>query len=581
MKNLLLKINLFFSRLAQNPPQAMDMFMLSVFTILITLQPYYLHRVVDYFELAIYLPGINSILNGLIPYKDFFHLRGPLELYIPAFFMHFFGKNISILYTYFYVGTIVTLIIWILIGKQIFKNRMVLYFFTLVLIARTFPRVVFQIWGGIRFGWGAIAILCILCFFNHKKKFWILLAGLTTSLALLTSIEIGIFVLFSLFCLAFISLICRIYSFKEIVKLIQSYLLGLFSILIPYGIYLAATGSLIPFLDSFLSVTHNMAKVFPDYLFEDHPRTLIDALKGLNPTSKYFKHLTPGYCYLFFISLMAFKLKKKTFKEHDLGILAVCFYGFIMYIFAFRKIGAAQFEMALQPEKVLLFFMLDRMYTYFIEKKQNLKLLRTSSSIKRIQKKTTAKIIGINSLLFLFIGSSIGYPVQRMNHRFFAFKYAIAFLSGQDTRKLLPQENLVAADIATAQNLYIPEWQNQDFNQLKQAVNKLLKKDETLFGFPDLGIYNFIVDRPFVGKFPIVIFSWFNYDWADELYKELLKEKPKVVIFPKQIDPVFEKVYFKVQKNKESYDQFFRYIDNNYRQVSETPSLRILLRKSE
>ena len=139
-----------------------------------------------------------------------------------------------------------------------------------------------------------------------------------------------------------------------------------------------------------------------------------------------------------------------------------------------------------------------------------------------------------------------------MNHRFYAFKYAVAFLTGQDTNKLRPSENLVAADIPTAQGLFIPPWQDQDFNLLQQTINTLLKEDETLFTFPDLGIYNFIVDRPFVGKFPIVIFSWFNDDWAQGLYEELQRIKPKVVLFPKQIDPVFEKVYFKIEKNKKS-----------------------------
>ena len=216
MHIILSSINKFLNNSIKNKPRYFDAFILSVFTSLVTLQPYYLHRVVDYFELAIYLPGINALLDGLVPFRDFFHLRGPLELYVPAFFMNIFGNNIAVLCTYFYVGTIATLIIWILVGKEIFKNRIILYLFTFILVARTFPRVVFQIWGGMRFGLGALSLLFIINYFKHKKPVWIILTGLSTSLALLTSVEIGIFVIFSMCCLAIVSLILKIYNFKEI-----------------------------------------------------------------------------------------------------------------------------------------------------------------------------------------------------------------------------------------------------------------------------------------------------------------------------------------------------------------------------
>ena len=67
-------------------PSYLDVFFFSIFTILITLHPYYLHGEINLFELGIYLPGINALLDGLIPYKDFFHLRGSLEFIYSGFF---------------------------------------------------------------------------------------------------------------------------------------------------------------------------------------------------------------------------------------------------------------------------------------------------------------------------------------------------------------------------------------------------------------------------------------------------------------------------------------------------------------
>ena len=82
-------------------PTRFDSFLLSFFVIFITFQPYFLYGTLNYFELGIYLPNISAILDGQIPYRDFFHLRGPLELYIPVFFMYLFGENAAVLAAYF------------------------------------------------------------------------------------------------------------------------------------------------------------------------------------------------------------------------------------------------------------------------------------------------------------------------------------------------------------------------------------------------------------------------------------------------------------------------------------------------
>src|SRR3990167_7967176 len=122
-------------------PRGIDLFFLAAFAIFITLQPYFLYGELNYFELGIYLPNINALLDGQIPYRDFFHLRGPLELYVPAFFMHIFGENAAVLAAYFYVGTVVTLLIGIWIAKDLYRTRLVLYLMVPVFVGRTFPRV--------------------------------------------------------------------------------------------------------------------------------------------------------------------------------------------------------------------------------------------------------------------------------------------------------------------------------------------------------------------------------------------------------------------------------------------------------
>ena len=59
---------------------------------------------------------------------------------------------------------------------------------------------------------------------------------------------------------------------------------------------------------------------------------------------------------------MLIQIKNKKLASGDLAFILVGFYGFSMYVLAFRKLGAVQFEMALQPEKLLLFFLLERIF---------------------------------------------------------------------------------------------------------------------------------------------------------------------------------------------------------------------------
>ena len=156
------KILSWFHRL----PTVFDGLILSAFTALITFQPYFMHGKINVFEVGLYLPGINAILHGAIPFRDFFHLRGPFELYMPAFLMKIFGVHIEMMYLYFYIGTILTLIFCVLIGREIYKTRYILYLMVPVLVARTFPRVYFTWWGGMRYAFGLLVIFCAVKFCN-------------------------------------------------------------------------------------------------------------------------------------------------------------------------------------------------------------------------------------------------------------------------------------------------------------------------------------------------------------------------------------------------------------------------------
>ena len=106
-----------------------------------------------------------------------------------------------------------------------------------------------------------------------------------------------------------------------------------------------------------------MQNVFNIHFVSNIPDNVREAfLAIINPGSKNFKHMTPAYLYIFLGSFFIYRFRKGDINRGDFGVLALGVYGLTMYISAFRNIEAAQFEMALQPEKILLFFLLERMY---------------------------------------------------------------------------------------------------------------------------------------------------------------------------------------------------------------------------
>jgi hypothetical protein len=558
-----------------------DVLILSGVACLLMFQPYYLHGKMNLFEWGIYLPGINALLNGQMPYRDFFYLRGPLEIYVPALMMQLWGVKTSVLATFFYVGTLLTFILCITIGKHIYKSKLILYLMTLVLVARTFPRVVFTYWGGMRYAMGLGVVLSMVAFVRQSKTRYALLAGILSALALLTSIDIGVC---AVFCFAVTWLFLKFSLWenpKTLNTALANFLAGNLLILLPYMFYLKSHGALIPFWDSLISVATRMDQTFPDHLVEYQPRTLLQALNAMIPDRPHFKHLTPAYCYLFLGGYLIAKARKKELKRTHAMITAIASYGFACYVLAFRKIGASQFEMALQPEKLILFFLLERFFFRITAKKKALRLKLPTSRFARGRWKPKAQIIGINTLLFLFVGSSVGYPIQRYNHRFYSFQYVVTLLTGGDTARLKPLADTPSQTLTLprVRGMHVPASQAQNVIQLDRFIQDHVPPDEPIFMFPELGSYHFIVDRPFVGRFPMVSFSWIKDEWHEELFRDLKTQAPVYAVISKPDDIEHLKVFFQIKRNQDKFDAVHDYLQTHYTVAATTPDLLILKRR--
>lgn len=554
-------------------PTYFDIAILSVFTILITLQPFFMHGKINIFEVGLYLPGIQSILNGEIPYRDFFHLRGPFELYMPALMMKIFGLHLTTLYSYFYFGTVLCLILCILIAKEIFQTRFVLYLFAPVLIARTFPRVVFTFWGGMRYALGLLAVWCAIKFFKKNKPIWMFGAGLCSVAALFTSIEMGVYSISGVLAALIVSKILKVQETKLILKSLGAYIAGLCVIAIPFGIYLVVNSAMIPYIDATLTVVFRMQQVVDGHLASIYPKNFIDAFLAMsNPWHTNFKHMTPGYLYIFVLIYLCFRLKRRIFSRGDLAIICLGIYGLIMYNTGFRAIWTSHFEMALQPEKILLFFLLEQAFLYVMLKKSQ--YLNPSVELLPGQGRmlNVAKIYGINFLIFAFFMSSIGYSIARYNHRFVAYKILRNKITGKDIEQLKPlaNEDARAVNIERASGIIVPVEQAEELEQMDAFVKNYVGKNEELFTYPELGAYNFFFDRRSFGGFPIATFTWFNDQWHEGFFEKLKLKKPQRIIVEKELPQYWKDIYLALEPNRKKHQDVMNFITANYDIEAET-----------
>ena len=566
------KARQFFDRVLQQwfrqPPSFLDAVYLSVFTVLITFNPYYADGRINLFEMGLYLPGIQGVMHGMIPYRDFFHLRGPFELYPPAFLMSVFGAHIKVLYSYFYFGNVVCLVTCVWIARELFKTRFMFYILIPVLIARTFPRVVFMIWGGMRYAWGLIAELCVIKFFKTERPKWMFFAGMASATAGFTSVEIGVYSVMGVVVAWLAAWFFRLQERTVLLRSLGFFVLGILCIAAPFFIYLAVNGALMPYIESTLTVVLNQNRTFNPHFVSVYPQNFSEALTAMtNFTHTNFKHMTPSYFYIAILAYVGYRLKRRLLNRTDLCLIFLGVYGFIMYNTGFRGIWAAQFEMALMPEKILYFFLIEALVlsllfqTQLLERKAFLPAgFKDSAGWKRL-----SVIVFILALL----GSSVGYSIGRYNHRFVAFK----MLTGKKAKHYKPLANEPSAFLTTerAKGIEVPIDQADDLEYLMRFIETHTTPQDVVATYPEQGSYNFLADRPYLGRFPLATFSWYSEKWHEEYVRDIKSKKVKYLIVPKKTTPLWEGVYLSPERNRRKYFEVMAIIQSDYVRTDESP----------
>jgi len=431
-----------------------------------------------------------------------------------------------------------------------------------------------------RFALGLAAIACAVQYFKSKKSIWIFVSGIIAACGFWTSMEIGLYTCTAIPITLILCALSKNLKEKKCINLIVLFFGGFLTVGLPYSAYLHFNGALMPFWEAMSNVVHNMGSTFPPV--ETVPKNLGDAiLATFNPDSKNFKHLTPVYLYLFLAIYFTVRTRKKKLCFPDFSIICLALYGLGLYLGSFRNIGSNNFEMALQPGKILLFILLERTFLFMNNRKEIIR-----HEIKKLDTpvlKKQLKIWAMNIFIGGVILSSIGYPIQRFNKRFYAFKFIRNLVAGKETNSLKPLHDTETKKLSLyrAMGLTVPVWQAQDIDELQQYFYSRLSELSPVLVYPEGATYSFLMDRPFVGRFPMANFSWFSDKYHDEYMASLKNTKAKFAVIPKELPHYFNKTHFIVEGNKQKYDEVMRFINDNYVSIKTTPTLNILRWKKE
>ena len=537
--------------------KVLDFIILALIVSIVTLQPHFMHGAINLWETGQYLPQINELFHGKVPYRDMFIMRGPLEIFMPAFLMKMFGIHIGMLNAYFYFGTVLTLVIYAIFALRIFSTRGFVYLFSLVLIARTFTRVTFAIWGGMRFSFGILAVLLAVNFLKRKNPIWLVLAGMVSSLAFWTSFEIGVFCLISI-----LVMLCYVGYLENDIKLIVNkaslYIIGNLIITLPILLYLFFNNALIDYASTLRIVLFKMTDAFDSALVFETPTNLKEFLQAFSPWDHNFKYTLPFFFYAAIAIYLLRNIRRRRIELSELPIIPVLIYGIFLYKGAFRDIEGPQYRIALQPLLLIMFFYLERIYAVIRSAWQ------ASGAVKRYLR------IFLIAAIPLFC---IVFSVHKYNKRFFIFKEIKSLVLNKhhlDIPYTHPEPKMIT--IARGRGMIVPGVQAEEIDGVVEYISSKTGYRQTLLTFPDLGAYNFLTDRPPMGRFHTAAFSFFCPEWFEEFMRELKNKKPEYIICAREF-AILEQ--FRPTMG-EYLDEVKDYLGKNYDVVMTYSSVNIL-----
>ncbi len=513
-----------------------DLLIFPAFLIGVTWEPRFADGFIDYSELGEYLGGAAAILRGAAPYRDIHLIYGPLSYYGPAAAMLFFGKTVATLKGLFLAGNIASaLALWVL-ARLLIRRR--LYAALGAILAALGAHHPFWSvnWGGLRFFFAHLFLLALLLHLRSGRRRWACLSGSAAALALLHSTDAGAV------CLVAAAVAFAPARYRSAGA--RAWAAGLAGALLPVFAAMAWSGSLAPYsLDLF----------DPGY-----------RLAWIQPVGAWGKRSLATLIFPGLVYAAAFLSPEDRTRTRGVPLLpAVAAYGAALYVFAFRALQGPQFAVALGPATVVFFHLIDRLHTLAVSGELG--------SFRRV-----VAVAALWGAVFYAALLPKGLDGRRWLRNWFVYQMVKPEVSATYLG-FARTERLREPGVSALRGSRVPPSQALEIERVFGEVTRRTRPGERLLTYPDLSFFNFVCDRPPVGRFHRVADAWPKASWRAEALAACRDARPALALRATELSGLARSV----GAREELLPEIGRFLDDGYASVLRAPRVEVLARRAD
>jgi len=139
-----------------------------------------------------HLAAISGLFHGKVLYRDIYDISAPLPEIIPYAMMKVSSPDAAVLRSFYYYGTLLSLLVIYLAATRLIKGRTTVLLATLLCANFSIFAYWANRWGGFRIGAAYLAILSLWFYVESRKRSWVFVCGAACAVAFLFSPEMGV-----------------------------------------------------------------------------------------------------------------------------------------------------------------------------------------------------------------------------------------------------------------------------------------------------------------------------------------------------------------------------------------------------
>jgi hypothetical protein len=556
----------------------LDYFIAPGVILFLLFDPNFLHGYIDFLETGQYLSGVNGIFEGKVPYKDFFVLFGPFQLYAIAAAMALFGKTIATFRMFFYLNYLLSFLAIYFLARQVCRRRSAVYLAVFVCLVEVSQPFWATSWDFGRMGLGMLVLLVLAAYARKEDKRLVFLAGILSGTTFFYTLDVGVIaILASLIFLSASSMQGPGVGRERISQALRLFLWyggGGLLVAIPLFIFMALEGALVPYIETAFYV-------LPKYhmtVWGQAAPSFVEAVRN-SPTilalvrKEVFRVYLPIFLYTgIFLYLVAFLLRKKWNTERSIFLLLFIF-GVLAYKTAFRAIMGPQFQVVLPPLLILTVSLFERAHdALFVRDPETTQHARVGSKflLKTVAFGMLAVAVGSYFLVSpkRYYGTLHGWlAYQQLKGELVAtYSFPVPFHS----------LGLKESKVERIGKAMIPSWQEAQVAAVVEYLKKNTKEREEVFCYPEHGLYNFLAERPASTQFYIAGYAYTAPHWREKLLAQLSTHGPRIVVYNTEISNLAKSI----GRREELFPDVTKFIERNYHVAEAFGTIRIYLRNS-